>query len=466
MAAGGTGDRGVFYAERVMSSTRVGPRAEPLQRRVLTVLAAGQILGGVGMGAAISLGTLLAADVGDSEALAGFATTMVTLGAALFAIPLARLARGVGRRWSLAAGTTAAAVGAAVVIAAALAHSFPLLLVGFALVGAGSAVNLQTRFAAVDLAGDRHRGRDLSLVIWATTIGVVLGPNLAPPGDIIGRSVGLPPLTGAFALAVVCQLLAAVLYLVFLRPDPLLEAQRRAGLVTVGAGSDSRPEGPGTDARHPGTDASSPATTIRRRNPLVVLAHNPRAFVAVVALAFSHATMVAVMAMTPVHLEMHGASIAIIGLTISLHTAGMYALSPVFGWLSDRVGRSPVILLGQAGLVASLLINLFADDSQLGVAVALVFLGLGWSASTIAGSALLTESVSVGERTGVQGVSDTTMNLFGAAGGAVAGPVLAGLGYGLLNAGTLVLIIIVVAGVVVVGRRLPPRKPLPGPEVQ
>lgn len=462
-------------------------RTEPLQRRVLAVLSAGQILGGVGMGAAISLGSLLAADVGESEALAGFSTTMVTLGAAAFAIPLARLARGAGRRFALAAGTTAAAAGAALVIGAAVARSFPLLLVGFALLGAGSAVNLQTRFAAVDLAGDRHRGRDLSLVIWATTVGVVLGPNLAPPGDAIGRTIGLPALTGAFALAVACQLLAAVLYLVLLRPDPLLEAQRRAGITDAPPPDAATPDAALPDAATP--DAALPDSTppdaatsavppdaaalgaaepgpgvhghpdgrapARRRNPLLVLARNRAALVAVVALALSHATMVGVMAMTPVHLETHGATIAVIGLTISLHTAGMYALSPLFGWLSDRLGRPAVILLGQAALVASLLLNLVADDDQVAVAVALVLLGLGWSASTIAASALLTESVSVAERTGVQGVSDTAMNLCGAAGGAIAGPVLASLGYGLLNAYALVLIAVVVAGVALARRAIP-----------
>jgi len=393
------------------------------QRRVLIVLSLGQILGGVGMGAALSLGSLLVVAVAHADAYAGLATTMVTLGAAVFSIPLARFAGFAGRGPALAVGTVVAAIGAAVVIGAAALGSLPLLLIGFGAVGAGSAVNLQTRFAAVDLATDRTRGRDLSLVIWATTVGVVIGPNLAPPGDQLGQAFGLPPLTGAFALTVVCQLLAAALYLVVLRPDPLIMAQRLARASEVAAVSAARRS---------------------RWAGVTILRHNRGAAVAVIALALSHTVMVAVMAMTPVHLMNAGASIMVIGLTISLHTAGMYALSPVFGMLSDRFGRGRVIIVGQVLLVGALVTNWFAGDNQMAVAVALVLLGLGWSASTIAASALLTESVTVSERTSVQGFSDSLMNLCGAAGGALAGVVLAWAGYGVLN----VLSLLLVAGVV------------------
>ncbi|MEG3035790.1 MAG: MFS transporter, partial [Aurantimicrobium sp.] len=199
-----------------------------IQRRSLRVLATGQVLGGLGMGAAFSLGSLLTASVGGSPAFAGLSATMSTLGTALFAIPLARLAGRVGRRFALATGGAIGLVGAIMVIVSASLNNLPLLLASMLTLGAGGAVNLQTRFAAADLAKPETRARDLSLVVWATTIGVVAGPNLVGPGDLLGEKLGLPALTGAFAIAAVAQLLSAILYLFALRPDPLLVARARA----------------------------------------------------------------------------------------------------------------------------------------------------------------------------------------------------------------------------------------------
>lgn len=173
----------------------------PLQRKVVRVLIAGQILGGIGMGATLSLGALLAAQLSGSSAWSGMAATMSTLGAALAAVPLARLAQARGRRLSLAAGSLLAGLGAVLAITAAAADTFPLLLLALGLLGAGAATNLQARFAATDLASTRFRARDLSIVVWSTTIGAVLGPNLFGPGEVVGAAIGLPPLTGAFSFS-------------------------------------------------------------------------------------------------------------------------------------------------------------------------------------------------------------------------------------------------------------------------
>lgn len=399
-----------------------------IQRRSLAVLSAGQILGGLGMGAAFSLGSLMTASVGGSPAYAGLSATMSTLGTALFAIPLARFAGRFGRRLALGMGASVALVGAILVIFAAAANNLPFLLISMLILGSGGAVNLQTRFAAADLAEPSRRARDLSLVVWATTIGVVAGPNLAGPGDSLGEAMGLPPLTGAFALAAIAQIIAAVLYFVWLRPDPLLVARER-----------QEDSGDTVIAPKRGFGAA-----------FVILKASPVALVAVVTLAMTHMTMVAVMAMTPVHLALHGVVVPLIGLTISLHTAGMYALSPLFGWLADRFGRPLVILLGQGILIVSLMINYAAPDSVIAVTIALILLGLGWSAGTVAGSALLTESVSQADRTTVQGFSDTVMSLTGAFGGAIAGIILAAVGYGMLNFVTLTLVLVVIGAVLIV----------------
>ena len=385
-----------------------------VQRRSVALLSVGQVLGGLGLGATLSLGAIIAESLSGSPAWSGMAATMSTLGAAAAAIPLARLARSRGRRVALAVGALVATAGALLTITSVVVGSFPLLLLALACLGSGTAVALQARFAATDLAGASHRARDLSLVVWATSLGAVVGPNLVGPGERVGEALGLPPLAGPFVFTVVAQLAAALVYTVGLRPDPLLLRQK-------------------LDAA-PVATAMAPAAARPRR-----------AAFAIAAVALSHAVMVAVMSMTPVHLTGHGSSITVVGLVISLHIAGMYALSPVFGALADRLGRVPVMLGGQAVLVAALLTVALGAESHVGVTVGLVLLGLGWSAATVAGSALLAESVVAERRSVMQGRSDLAMNAAGALGGALAGPVLTLLGYAGLASVALVIVAVVVA---------------------
>ena len=398
---------------------------QAVQRRTVLVLSLGQVLGGIAFGATVSLGALLAADISGSDALSGLATASVTLGAAVCAIPLARMAARLGRRRALTLGNLFALVGIAVVILAASVRVFPLLLVGILLIGAGNAGNLQSRFAATDLAAPQHRGRDLSIVVWSTTIGGVAGPLLLGPGEIVGQAIGMPPQTGSYVFSFVAQCAALVLYLVALRPDPLLAAQRLA--------------------------QAAAATTS------AAVADRPRvARYAIFAIAGSHVVMASVMAMTPVHLShmahgAHGAAAtpadvsALVGITIALHVGGMYALSPVFGVLADRWGRLRVVLLGQALLGGALAFAVFAGTEAWGVMVALILLGLGWSAATVAGAALLTEASAPDVRTRRQGRSDSLMSLSAAAGSVLAGVVLSNFQYAGLGIAASVLVLAIVA---------------------
>lgn len=402
-----------------------------LRRRTLGLLATGQILGGLGTGAALSIGALAANELAG-ESWSGMAATMSTLGAALLAVPLARLADRRGRRVSLSTAALVAAAGVALCVVGMVVGAVVVLFLGLAGAGAATAAALQSRFAATDLAAPATRGRDLSLVVWSTTVGAVIGPNLAEPGEVVGRSLGLPPLSGVFVFAVAAQLLAALAYALFLRPDPLT-VSRQLGLDASSVG---------------GTPGHAVADGVRGSLPLVRLA--------ILAVALSHATMVALMAMTPVHLVHGGATLSVVGLTLSLHIAGMFALSPVFGILSDRLGRLPTILLGQAMLFAAALVTAFGADTHALVITGLVLLGLGWSASTVAGSALLADAAPLADRVRLQGRSDMAMNLAGALGGALSGPVLALVGYQGLAWGLLLPIIVVVAGSLL-GLRRPDR---------
>lgn len=400
-------------------------RQAAVQRRTVLVLSLGQVLGGIAFGATVSLGALLAADLSGSDALSGLATASVTLGAALCAIPLARLAAKVGRRRALTLGNLFALVGIAVVILAASLRVFPLLLIGILMIGAGNAGNLQSRFAATDLAAAQHRGRDLSIVVWATTIGGVAGPLLLGPGEIVGEAIGMPPQTGSYAFSFVAQCAALILYLVALRPDPLLAAQRLA------------------------KEAAATTGQVWADRPVV-------ARYAIFAVAGSHVVMASVMAMTPVHLAhmAHGAHgmaptpadvSALVGITIALHVGGMYALSPLFGILADRWGRLRVVLLGQLLLAGALAFAVFMNDQEWGVMVALILLGLGWSAATVAGAALLTESSAPELRTRRQGRSDSLMSLSAAAGAVLAGVILSNFQYAGLGIAASVLVLAIVA---------------------
>lgn len=371
-----------------------------VRRRSRTAIIAGQVLAGIGMGSTLSAGALLITEVSGSETLSGMAATMSTVGAAFAAVPLAALATTRGRAPALSTGAALAAVGAVTGLVAAILASTWLLLAGIVLIGVGTAVNLQARFAATDLSEPNRRGRDLSVVVWSTTIGAVLGPNLIGPGAVVGEWLGIPPLAGAYLFTIAAQLAAAVIYLVGLRPDPLRLATR-IGL--------ERPSAPGAAPRS--ADVGGIATGM-------------------VANSLSHATMVSVMAMTPVHLVSHGASLELVGVTISLHVLGMYALSPVWGALADRAGREVTIAVGQVLLLAALLLLAVGAESELWVTVGLFLVGLGWSAATVAGATLISESVDVTGRARIQGRADLLMSAAGALGGGFAGLVLAQLGYG------------------------------------
>lgn len=380
-----------------------------LRRRTTAVLVAGQILGGLGVAIGIGLATVLAKQVSGTEALSGLAPTATVTGTAVLSVPLAALMTARGRRPGLVLAYLIGALGAATVVLAARIGSFPLLLGGMAAFGAASSANLQARFAAADLAEPDRRARAISHVVWATTIGAVLGPNIAAPAGRSVAGLGIPATAGPFLWAAGIFVISAVVVAVLLRPDPLLTARALA------------PE----DERSPG------ARSLRAGWSAIV--DSPRARLALVTVAVSHTAMVSVMSMTPVDLTHHGAGIDLIGLVISGHIAGMYAFSPLMGRLADRVGRLSVTGLAAGLLACALFLAGTADGNHGQTAAGLFVLGLGWSAGLVSGSALLTDAVPQSARAAAQGISDLTMNTSAGVGGAVAGLVMAKASYGWLN---------------------------------
>lgn len=425
-----------------MSDRRPPPATDPLQRRTVRVLLTSQVLGGVGVGSGIAVVGLLAYELSGTEALSGVSATASTLGAAGGAVLIARLAGARGRRPGLVRGYLIGALGAALAVVAAVLGSFPLHVVASVAFGWASAANLQARYAATDLAPAADRGRALSLIVWATTIGAVLGPNLTGPGAVVAGWLGLPDLGGAYVLSLVAFLAAALVQTVGLRPDPLTVARARAA-VAAAVDADTAPEdlAPAAGAA-PAVSGARPRPRGATRTALGSLRRHDDALTALVAIASAHATMVGVMVMTPVHMEHHGAALQLVGLTISLHIAGMYALSPLVGRLADRIGRAPTMVWGLVQLAVAVVTAALASPHEGWVFPAgLVLLGTGWSFCLVASSTLLTDATPLEERPAVQGASDLVMNLAGAAGGILAGVVLAVAGYRALAFGALLLLV-------------------------
>ncbi|MEU4675854.1 MFS transporter [Micromonospora sp. NPDC023737] len=420
-------------ATELTAPTPVRPDVAPIQRRTLRLLFGTQIVGGIGVTIGISVGALLAARVAGT-ALAGLAQSASVVGGALLAVPVTRIMNGHGRRPGLAVAYLAGAVGAVLVVLATVTDFVPLLFLGMLFFGGGTAANLQARYTAVDLAEPARRGRQLSLIVWATTIGAVAAPNFADLADHATTGWGLPPLAGPFAFSAAAFVLAAGVLLALLRPDPLLTARRLAAPaapVAPAAASEVTP---------PAGAVTPPATTARRgagmRAAWQVVRGLPAARLGIAAVAVGHMVMVAVMSMTPVRLgESHGDAdvLRVVGIVLSLHIAGMYALSPVVGWLTDRLGRRAVILLGVVLLLAACAVAGTAGHHTPRLSIGLVLLGLGWSGTMVAGSTLLSESVPAVVRPSVQGFSDLTMGLAGAVAAAASGFVMRAAGYPVLT---------------------------------
>jgi MFS family permease len=377
------------------------PAVEHLQRKVLRVLTTSQVLGAAGVTIGLAFSTLIAAALSGSDVVGGLAQTSAVVGAALLALPAARMAQRRGRRPALLLGYGVGALGALVAALAVTLGWWQLLLPALVLFGGAGSANLAARYAATDLAHPHRRARSVGIVVWAATIGAVAGPNLAGPAGQLAAGIGLPVGAGPFLMAAVVFGFAALVIGAFLRPDPLVVVRS------------AEPE-PAADVRPPVTGSVAVWRSL-----------GPSAKLALVAIALCHTAMVGLMSMTPVHMNHAGSSLQVVGLVISLHVAAMYGASPLFGWVADRLGRIPVLAIGAALLVAaSGITGMAPSDNAPQLAAGLALLGFGWSAGLVSGSALLTESVAVPDRPAAQGLSDLCMNVGGAIGGVTAGVVV------------------------------------------
>jgi MFS family permease len=390
-------------------------------RRRIGVLASSQLMGGIGIAAGLSVGGLLAEEISGSAAYAGLPQTAVVLGAALAAVPLARLAGRSGRRRALVSGFVIAGAGAALVFVSASIGSLPLLLLASFTTGTGAAAGLQARFAATDGVAPTRRARALSIVVWASAGGAIVGPLLIGPGARLVRNFDITALAGPWIFATVALMLSALIIWLALPSSAL----------TIG-GTGERP-------------------TIR--GTLSGMMADADARLGLLAMSTGHAVMVGVMAMTSVHLVGHGSTLTFVGVVISVHVAGMFAFAPVFGWLTDRLGSARVVGVGAVALLVGACLTAYSGtlesnptqhaQAERYATIGLFMIGLGWSAVTIAAAALIAAVSQDGTHaaTDVQGTADLAMGVAGAVAGALSGVVLAMVGYtGLSLAGAALIV--------------------------
>jgi MFS family permease len=423
-----------------------------LQRRTLQTLVTSQAVGALGITIGIATASLLARDLSGSEELAGLAQTTQVLGAAVGSWALAGLMGRRGRRVGLVTGYAVGATGAALAVLAGVVDSMTLLLVGAALLGATSSANYAARYAATDLATPGNRGRSLSIVVWATTLGAVVGPNLTGPSARLADALDIPELTGPFALGALGMVLAAIVVWVRLRPDPLLVARASAveAVETDGVPATS-PETRGA----PGMSKPSVREAIRAQ---------PAIGAAIAGLAAAHAVMISVMVMTPLHMEHGHAELRVIGFVISLHVLGMFAFAPLVGLAADRFGRVAVLAAGGVVLLVSLVLCARAPEgSSHEIFVGLFLLGLGWSLATVSAATMVAELAPMGALTQVQGAADLVMGLAAAAGSAMSGVIVGEVGFPALAGFASVFAVAVLVAATVAGRaRISPATPISG----
>ena len=394
------------------------PDLDAVQRRVLRILVASQVLGGAGLGAGLTVGALLAEDVLDSTSLSGLPVALFTLGSAGAAMFVGSLSERRGRRAGLTAGYAAGAVGSAgVVLAAVLAN--PILLFASMLVyGSGTSTNLQSRYAGGDLAAEERRGSAVSTVLVATTFGAVAGPNLVAPMGGLATGWGIPALAGPFLLAAAAYAAAALFLTVFLHPDPLLTARS----VAIDRAKQARASGPA---------GSTDVAAVR---------------LGALAMVVTQLAMVAVMTGTPIYMRDHGHGLGATGLVIGLHVAAMFLPSPLTGRLVDRCGSRAVIAAGGVVLLAAGVVGAAAPGhSALALTIALVLLGFGWNLGLLGGTTLLTGAVPLQGRARLQGRVDVAVAFAGAAGGLSSGMVVASADYATLSLGSGLLALITLA---------------------
>jgi MFS family permease len=356
------------------------PEIERHRSRALATYFTAAALTSIAYIATFTVASLAAPEITGSAGSSGWPSAVAVAGTALAASLLSSVMARRGRRAGIVLGFSVAVAGGALAVLAVVAVSLPLLLAASALVGFGNAGANLSRYAAADLFPVEHRAGALGFVVWGSTIGAVVGPNLVAPAGAISPNIGLVPLAGGFAMAFL--FLLAALGVAALGPRPPIQQHLDEPI---------RPAG-----QHPAS----------QRRLLADLMRRSRGRTALVALVTSQLVMTLIMTMTPYHLHAEGHGLETVGLVISAHTFGMFAFSPLSGRLTDRFGANAMVLAGFAVLAAAGLLAAVMPEGGATLSIPLFLLGVGWNLAFVAGSSLLASEAPLGDRARLQGASD------------------------------------------------------------
>jgi MFS family permease len=410
--------------------------APSVTRRLITVLFIGQGLALIALFTTAAIGSISGVQLAGTERVAGWPVTAQLLGGTIAAYIAGRVMNRFGRRIGLSLGYLAGIAGSIVAGLAVIAGNFALFLGGMFLLGAARATSDQSRYAAADVSPAPLRSRAVSTIVFAGTIGAVLGPALTPIAGQWATSLGFDQLAGPWFANAVIMAITLLFVFIFLRPDPR-DVARHAAQNTAAA-----------ETRL--TESLAPARSFRQ-----VLA-DPFVRVALVAMGLAQAVMVMVMNITPVHMTHFNHGLTDISFVISMHILGMYGLSIVTGWISDRWGRAPTIVIGSLLLIVSCVLAP-TNPQTLPLAASLFLLGLGWNFCFVAGSALLTDRLAVNEQPRIQGSADLVVGAASVIGSLSSGELMAGAGYGAANViGIGVSLVVLVVAVISLRRRAIP----------
>jgi MFS family permease len=343
------------------------------------------------------------ARLGGGDTWAGIPTAVYQVGAAGAAVLWGAALDRIGRRPTLVVGMCFGATGAAVASVAVAHHHLAGFLSGILLMGmAQSAIQLG-RFVAAEVHTPADRGRAIARVVLGATVGAVIGPVAVAPAGTLAARAGLDRFSGPYVVSASLFVVVAVVLALFLRPDPQALGRRIES------------------AAAPGAAAIAPRA-------LRAILGDPLAALGVGTMVCGQLVMVMLMVITSVHMAHHHHPLSSIAAVISSHVFGMFAFSVVSGRLTDALGRVRVIGIGAALLLVSCA-TAPLSLRVLPLAASLMLLGLGWNLCYVAGTTLLADRLSAGERGRAQGFNDFLMGAVSAAGSLLSGAVFAAAGY-------------------------------------